>query len=105
MSNIWQKDLKLDVETFMSRLARTCPELDGGLIFQEVSQGSYNALEKTCTRALATALWRLHDENEIRLVCPNDTTGWHLTLAGTGRVRGEASNRVLHVEKMERADV
>jgi len=105
MHSVWQNDRNLDVETFISRVARTCPELDGGVIFQEVSQGSYNASEKTFTRALATALWRLHDENEIRLVCPNDTGGWHLTRAGTGKVRGQASNRVLNVEKLERVGV
>ena len=104
LSEIWDKDRKLDIDTFMSRLARKCPELDGGVIFQEISQGSYNGSEKTCTRALATALWRLHDENEIRLYCPNDTMGWHLMLAGTGKVRGEESNRVLQVEKLKRVD-
>ena len=103
MNSIFKENLKLDIDDFMSRLTQVCPELDGGFIFKEVTGTFYNYSEKRFTRALATALWHLHDEKNLRLHCPNDTMGWHLTLAGEGLVHGESSNRVNAVEKITKA--
>ena len=101
LTKIFGVDKKLSVDVFMSKLAQNCPELDGGFIFNEVTGPYYKYAEKLCTRALATALWRLHDEKELRLHCPNDTMGWQLALAGEGLVSGEASNRISSLEKLD----
>ena len=104
LPTIWGAEKKLDADLFMSRLAKICPELDGGGIFQEITSAYYNSSEKKCTRALAIALWNLHDLKEIRLHCPNDNPGWLLDLGGEGRVQGEMSNRVVLFEKLTKVN-
>jgi hypothetical protein len=96
---IWQEDRQLDATRFMDRLSRVCPELDGGALFAEGIGSSNSPPHRECTRGLATALWRLHDENVIRLRCPADSKGWSLHKAGLGAVTGEASNRFDAVER------
>ena len=59
---IWGKDRRLDADEFIDRLGRTCPELDGGALFNEATSGAYSASARQCTQALATALRRFHDE-------------------------------------------
>lgn len=83
----------------MERLGSTCPELDGGTLFAEGVGTSGASSARECTQALATALWRLHDEGAIKLRCPADSRGWSLQKAGRGVVSGEASNRFDAVER------
>lgn len=90
---IWRDDDQLDAANFVERLSRTCPELDGGELFGEGVAAADAPPARECTRALATALWRLHDEGAIHLRCPADSRGWGLQRAGGGAVTGEASNR------------
>jgi hypothetical protein len=82
LPSIFGKDTKLDAESFMTRLATHCPELDGGEIFK---QANPNFNERECTRALASALRDLHDDGVIRLECPADSRGWGLAKAGPVR--------------------
>lgn len=104
LPEIWGNKKKMDIDEFMLRLAEVCPELDGGAIFQEVTTGQHNSAKKEFTQALATALWRLHDEDELRLICPNDSMGWRLDRAGDDIVKGEASNRVSQIERKQRIE-
>jgi hypothetical protein len=105
LPSIWQGDRTLDASEFMKRLGRSCPELDGGALFDEVTSGVYSASERRCTKALAIALRRLHDERVLRLRCPADSKGWSLELAGAGQVSGEASNRFDFVDCVARDEV
>lgn len=99
---IWAEDRKLDAQEFMDRMGRACPELDGGALFNEVTEGLFSASARQCTQALATALRRLHDEGVLRLHCPSDSKGWSLDKAGQNQVTGEASNRFDVVERVGR---
>jgi hypothetical protein len=96
---IWGKDRRLDSDEFMERLGRTCPELDGGALFNEATSSTYNASARQCTQAVANALRRLHDETVLTLRCPADSKGWSLDLAGSSPVPGEASNRVDSIDR------
>jgi hypothetical protein len=100
---IWQKDRKLDSDEFMSRVGQACPELDGGALFVEATSNAYSASTRQCTQALGTALWRLHEDDSVRLHCPADSMGWSLDRAGRGAVAGEASNRFDVVERVVRS--
>ncbi|HRQ58637.1 MAG TPA: hypothetical protein PLN31_14585 [Azoarcus taiwanensis] len=102
LSAIWQEDLTLDADQFMGRLGRVCPELDGGTLFDEATTGAYSTSARQCTRALATALRRLHEERLLKLHCPSDSKGWSLDRAGLGAVPGEASNRFDAAERVDR---
>ena len=104
LPEIWGNKKKMDIDDFMMRLAEVCPELDGGVIFAEVTVGQYNYSNKEFTRSLGTALWRLHDEDDLRLICPNDSIGWRLDRAGKDLVKGEASNRVSQIERNQRVE-
>jgi hypothetical protein len=99
LHTIWGKERKLEADEFMDRLARTCPELDGGALFVEATTGAYSASARQCTQALATALRRLHEEGALVLRCPADSKGWGLDRAGASPVSGEASTRVDSVER------
>jgi hypothetical protein len=100
LGQIWGRERTLDADEFVTRLGRTCPELDGGVLFSEGTTGAYSASARRCTRALATALRRLHDEGTLILRCPADSRGWELDLAGSGPVSGEGSTRVDLVERV-----
>lgn len=100
LAQIWSKDHKLDADEFVDRVGRTCPELDGGVLFKEATAGAYITSERRCTLALATALRRLHDEGVLILRCPADSKGWDLARAGSGPVAGQVSTRVDVVEKV-----
>lgn len=74
---------RLDSAPFMSSLAQTCPELDGGALFRDMSSAIYNPTNRLCTHALAIALRNLHDDEIIQLDCPKDSQGWSLENGGT----------------------
>lgn len=96
---IWGKAKRLDADEFMERMARACPELDGGLLFDEATAGSYNPSARQCTQAVANSLRRFHEEGVLTLHCPADSRGWSLERAGSGPVPGEFSNRVDSIER------
>ncbi|MDM0117526.1 hypothetical protein QTI66_36035 [Variovorax sp. J22R133] len=100
LTSIWpeRKPPPLDSSEFMNRLATACPELDGGVHYCEMHPNWRTSAARKCTRALATALWRLHDEGQVRLHCPADSLGWSLELGGVGVIPGEQSNRFDKVE-------
>lgn len=102
LPGIWGEDRKLAAQEFMDRIGLACPELDGGALFNEVTEGSFSASARQCTQALATALRRLHDEGVLRLHCPSDSKGWSLDKAGKSQVTGEASNRFDAIERLGR---
>lgn len=91
----------LTSEDFMRNLGDVCPELDGGVIFSEMTDAQNHADAKRCTKALATALWELHEDEVVRLSCPHDHLGWDLSLGGEGRVPGESSSRMSQIELLE----
>ena len=100
LPSIWQGERSLDADVFMARLAKACPELDGGTLFLE-GRGGRSLEGRVCTQALATALRSLHASGSIRLHCPADSQGWRLERAGAGVVLGEASNRFSIVERID----
>lgn len=74
---------RLDAAQFMSSLAKVCPELDGGILFQDVSSDRFIPSARVCTPAIAMALRNLHDDGIIQLDCPKDSIGWSLEKGGT----------------------
>ena len=83
LGDIFGKKGKLFSDEFMSSLGTHCPELDNGAIFNEVNKGV--DMNRTCTRAISTALRDLHDDKIIRLDCPKDSRGWDLIRSGSIR--------------------
>lgn len=83
LSEIFKRKTKLSSDEFMEQLSVQCPELDGGEIFLVANRK--RSMDRICTRALATALRDLHDDEVIRLDCPADSRGWRLDLAGVVR--------------------
>ena len=71
---------KIEDEAFMERLAKHCPELDGGSIFRAV-QGSTEHDQQRCTEGLAAALVELHLDGVLRLHAPPDVRGWSIAAA------------------------
>lgn len=88
MQAIFGKAKTLDAAEAMSRIATACPELDGGSLFLEVTASYYNSADRVCTRALATALRSLHDQQVLRLSCPRDSKGWSLARSGSVLIPG-----------------
>jgi hypothetical protein len=74
---IFEANRKLPGSAFMDRLARICPELDGGAIFRQ-ARPNYDVAERVCTLGLSHALVDLHLDGHIVLHCPQDSSGWSL---------------------------
>ncbi len=82
LPSIFDKDKKLEADTFMERLAEKCPELDGGKLFLQANQYSgYNSNDKRCSLGLSQALLSLHEDEIITLYCPGDSRGWDIGIA------------------------
>jgi hypothetical protein len=80
LPNIFTQGNELKIDSFMTKLAEACPELDGGRIFKEANPHWSNS-EKRCTLGLSHSLIELHIDEVIRLSCPADTgglTGWDI---------------------------
>lgn len=77
---IFSEVKKLSGEQFISTLASTCPELDGGNIFRETNR-AYQIEAKVCTLGLAHALVDLHLDGVLELYCPADSRGWSIERA------------------------
>lgn len=89
---------KLPSSEFMSLLASTCPELDGGDIFKETTKDMQIANQQICTLGLSHALVDLHVDGVIRLDCPMDAHGWDLSRAEPPRDRFLKSNKIYTIE-------
>lgn len=73
---------KLPGDDFMERLAATCPELDGGVLFLQANQyRGYDPEHKQCSLGLSQALLGLHEDGKITLDCPVDSRGWNIGVA------------------------
>jgi hypothetical protein len=95
---IFESEGELTGDVFMSRLADTCPELDGGEIFR-AANGDLSVRGKTMTTGLAQALVNLHLDGVIILNCPPDSPGWDLGAASPSNDgRTLRSNRIDSVE-------
>lgn len=79
LPDIFDAKKKLDDDTFMDRLAITCPELDGGDIFKQANRNAENS--RQCTLGLSHALTELHLDSQIQLHCSPDSRGWSLRYA------------------------
>lgn len=77
LPEIFSGSRKLISEEFMKRLAETCPELDGGEIFQRANR-DWKKADKQCSLGLSHALIELHEDGVIRLDCPADCQDWSL---------------------------
>lgn len=77
LPGIFKKRKEMDAEEFMAGLRQTCPELDGGALF-ETANKEYSRTEKKCTLGLSHALVELHLDGIIALNCPADSAGWSI---------------------------
>ncbi len=77
---LFNSETKLSSELFMEKLARCCPELDGGTIFIQVNP-DYSSTNKVCSLGLSHALIELHLDGIIRLYCLHDSRGWSIEAA------------------------
>jgi hypothetical protein len=77
---LFQGDRLLPADEFMGRLARCCPELDGGEIFRDVNR-NFEPDRRSCSLGLSHALIDLHLDGVLRLHCPSDSQGWFLNKA------------------------
>jgi hypothetical protein len=80
LPQIFEHDRRLDADTFMMRLGRVCPELDGGLLFRQANP-LHEGAGRVVSLGLSQALVALHEDGEIRLDCPRDSRGWDLSAA------------------------
>lgn len=80
LPRIFEHDVRLDTELFMTRLARICPELDGGRIFRRANATS-EGTARLLSLGLAQALLGLHEDGILVLDCPRDGRGWDLSAA------------------------
>jgi hypothetical protein len=98
---IFSNTSKLEADEFMTRLAMTCPEVDGGEIFQKANRG-WKSSDKRCSLGLSHALIELHEDQVVRLDCPTDAgeglAGWSLNEASPPRDDSIKSDRFTTVE-------
>lgn len=80
LRTIFGKTKRLNIDEFMVRLAKACPELDGGDIFKR-SNKQYDAQARNCTLGFSHALVDLHLDGYIKLFCPQDSRGWSVESA------------------------
>jgi hypothetical protein len=71
---------RLEADVFASRLAESCPELDGGRLYRRANPRSEGA-GRVFSLGLAQALVALHEDGVIVLDCPADSRGWDLSAA------------------------
>lgn len=81
LSGIFGRARNLDSEAFMTALARQCPELDGGELFQQANPRHEGATTKECTLGLSHALVELDLDGVLRISRPGDSSGWSIRAA------------------------
>lgn len=85
-------------DEFMERLAKICPELDGGDIFIQANSYKGQTYEdKQCSLGLSQALVELHETGVIELDCPIDSRGWNIGLASPSKDDVLKSDRITTV--------
>jgi hypothetical protein len=100
---IFSETKSLEVDQFMSRLAVSCPELDGGAIFRQANP-TWDASRRTCTLGVSQALVEMHEAGLLVLHCPPDSHGWSIELAEPTRdAHTIRSERLSAVELPSRA--
>ncbi|MEO9028097.1 MAG: hypothetical protein ABI413_04705 [Ktedonobacteraceae bacterium] len=93
---IFEEQNSLTFTQFMERLARRCPELDGGSLFEYCWQASRGGEERgnRMSLMLSNALRTLDGLGQVRLVYQADAlTNWQLYSA-----QGNKHQRVTHIE-------
>lgn len=80
LPRVFESDRKITGEDFFTRLAKACPELDGGEIFSRTVT-SYDPRRMVVTLGLSHALIDLHFDKVIRLYCSPDSRGWNIEAA------------------------
>ena len=100
---IFEKETKMEIDPFMSKLGKLCPELDGGSIFIKANEyKNYKTIDKQCTLGLSHALIELHEDEVIRLYCPVDSRGWNIGIAQPPRDDTIKQDRITLVEYIGR---
>lgn len=94
---IFEHQRKLDADVFMTKLAATCPELDGGEIFLQANP-EWDVTQKQCTLGLSHALVELHLDGVVRIACPADSTGWSFGEAEPPRDEDFLSDRFTTIQ-------
>lgn len=77
---IFADDARLSGDEFATRLAATCPELDGGRLFRRVYP-QYGTGNRAFSLGVAQALIALHEDGVVILDCPRDSRGWDIASA------------------------
>lgn len=75
-----KKARTLSGNEFMASVAETCPELDGGRIYNEATR-HIPVEPNRCSLGLSLALLGLHDDGLVKLHCPADARGWDISRA------------------------
>jgi hypothetical protein len=78
LPKVFGAERRLEADAFARALASTCPELDGGRLFQHANPESA-ADTRAFSLGLAQALIGLHEDKVIVLDCPRDSRGWDLS--------------------------
>jgi len=101
LPSIFEGESELSGDDFMKRLAKFCPELDGGKIFLEANEyQKYKSDDKQCSLGLSHALVDLYEDKIIDLDCPTDSDGWDFRLADpppSEKLVGTRIARVIYV--------
>jgi hypothetical protein len=92
LPSIFNTDSVLESDEFMQRLARCCPELDGGSLFRD-AMCDYDLDRRECTAALAASLVEMNQDGLIELECPVDSQGWSLKKVSPARTSAMPSDR------------
>lgn len=78
LSAIFGNASELGSDEFVSALSKTCPELDGGSIFNEVTPVNYDPQRRLVSIAVACAVRDLEDDKVISIDFSRDSSGWDL---------------------------
>jgi hypothetical protein len=102
---IFGKTKRLESDEFMTRLARHCPELDGGTLFRQANRGYDGDATRVCTLGLSHALIELDHVGVLRLFRPGDSSGWSINDAEPQREAhpDRAGSRITTIELLTRA--
>src|SRR5262249_42972137 len=80
LPGLFGADRSLPTAEFFRRLARCCPELDGGDIYRAVNT-RFDSDRRDCSLGLSHALVDLNLDGVLRLHCPSDSQGWYINKA------------------------
>jgi hypothetical protein len=96
LDDIFNMDKNLAAKEFFKSLGAACPELDGGVVFDEnkskIMPGNIISL------GVSQALITLHEEKVITLFCPNDSTGPSIANAEPPRDGNLVSDRLSRIK-------